>query len=125
MNTTSIDLYKSMLVNTQRRIIMKKFLYGCGQMFYADCPCSLQTRMILLNFQFQHSSNSALALLEDEDVQAYIQHFSDICPADSCPITREVSSIRLLEIEKKPGGLCPVGLWKKALSVTVIENLNV
>lgn len=101
----------------------KKFLYGCGQMFYADCPCSLQTRMILLNFQFQRSSNNALALLEDEDVQAYIQHFSDICPANnSCPMTEEVSSIRLLEIEKKPGGLCPVGLWKKAKALSVTEN---
>lgn len=104
---------------------MKKFLYGCGQMFYADCPCSLQTRMILLDFQFETSSNNAKALLENKDIQEYVQRFLNICPADSCPMTGEVNSIRLLEIEKKPGGLCPVGLWKKALSVTVTENLNV
>lgn len=95
--------------------IMKKIVCGCGHIFYVDCFCSPQTRKILLDFQFEMSSNNAKVLLEDKDVIEYVQRFFNACPANSnCPIAGKINSVGLSRMEKKPGGLCPIGLWKKA-----------
>lgn len=95
---------------------MAKILCGFGEVFYADCSCSLRARELLLSFQFNPSSSNAEALLNNEEVRKHCDTLAEKCPS-KCSCFQGVLQERIKNFktaEKRPGGLCAVALYEKA-----------